>query len=979
MIAEAPARDVISEGELNAVDEHQIDEEETGLICGTPRTSLRSQVLPGSCWDPTLRQASRTQALLVLLAAAAAAALGVLRAPLLIERTSGVGFDAPEDSLSVKAQAIAERHFPTLALGAGIQIIFIIRATGDTSTVLAEPVERFSASLKQACEEDPDALPWAPMLFGYYLGIPLMQVAPKDSVVRDGFVSEDSKMMIIDLLMTKEPGINGAPHDVMINGTLEHPTWKYRHNFVAALKRFIEEHPPEGFEVLLAGNPVLDVERGTDHSIEQLLKGELIVLPLAMLVFVWLVRDWRLLLIPPVSLLLTLLVAAAAVAEVARFTKVSPDVPPAMVSVTMALSLDYNLFMLSRFNENRQKYMDLQGNLDVVMSCTGHTITVSGVLIAIAFFGAMAMPEENLRNAGLCLGITTLICFTVNVALATAILTVFGKAFKGPERVVQPMPLRMMRCSTEPCSSGMSREVPEEVVAAPALAGDEVVLGQGEPPVGYHRAAVSDAEAPDAAPTTKPVRLMNANREVQPLRNGWSGLMSHVERWPRVSVALVFLMFSPLFVMLPGLRTTADMFSVLEDSMPCVQAFHAMQEEMSVGRFDPYLVVVTLRNQTDVDEPWDPNASPFSKPDAWEDMLELCDSLNFAGGVRSMLGPWYLMDDRIDAEQRSSLQHSSDPTQARLYMAMYAQQITQSAALLQVHTTMLPRGKGSSDWVQSARQVLSLWEATHPRYRAVIAGGASAALDTKLTVMDAMPIYVGTCCSGIMVVVFLMFRSLVLPVRLAFALLFTLAATFSAAIVVYQTPLLHSIWPFLAKYDGLCYEVVPMAACIVVALGLDYDIFLVSRIAENRLAGYSDRTAICRGVVRTGGIISGAGVVMALAFSGLFFSSKLMHQQFALLLVVSVLLDTFVVRTVLVPALMLSAQGWNWWPRVMPEPVLDEADSLDMDLFDRAPDTEAELTPRSARNTVQGANAAHDYEQLGPAPGVSRDPKTTDV
>ena len=52
--------------------------------------------------------------------------------------------------------------------------------------------------------------------------------------------------------------------------------------------------------------------------------------------------------------------------------------------------------------------------------------------------------------------------------------------------------------------------------------------------------------------------------------------------------------------------------------------------------------------------------------------------------------------------------------------------------------------------------------------------------------------------------------------------------------------------------------------------------------------------------------------IMSLAFSGLLFSTKLLLNQMGLLLVTSVLLDTFVVRTILVPALMLAADGWNW-------------------------------------------------------------------
>lgn len=212
-----------------------------------------------------------------------------------------------------------------------------------------------------------------------------------------------------------------------------------------------------------------------------------------------------------------------------------------------------------------------------------------------------------------------------------------------------------------------------------------------------------------------------------------------------------------------------------------------------------------------------------------------------------------------------------------------------------------------------------MWEALHPGYTAWLAGGATLAADAETQVMDAMPFYLVISVSAIVVVVFLLFRSFLLPLRLAFALIFTLGVTFGIAVLVYQTPLLHGIYPWLANYNGLTYQVIPLATGVAIALGLDYDIFLISRIVEYRQLGLTDRASIVNGVANTGGVISGAGLIMALAFSGMFFSNKLLHQQFALLLVTSVLLDTFVVRTVLVPALMLSAGEWNWWPREMPE------------------------------------------------------------
>merc|ERR1712187_651602 len=119
----------------------------------------------------------------------------------------------------------------------------------------------------------------------------------------------------------------------------------------------------------------------------------------------------------------------------------------------------------------------------------------------------------------------------------------------------------------------------------------------------------------------------------------------------------------------------------------------------------------------------------------------------------------------------------------------------------------------------------------------------------------------------------------------------------------------------MGDYYGVVYNAVPLATTVAIALGLDYDIFLITRVLEYRLEGFTDRDSIIMATAATGNLISGAGLVMMLAFAGLLFSTKLMMNQMGLLLVTSIFFDTFVVRTVLVPAMMLAAGEANWWPR----------------------------------------------------------------
>jgi uncharacterized membrane protein YdfJ with MMPL/SSD domain len=92
-------------------------------------------------------------------------------------------------------------------------------------------------------------------------------------------------------------------------------------------------------------------------------------------------------------------------------------------------------------------------------------------------------------------------------------------------------------------------------------------------------------------------------------------------------------------------------------------------------------------------------------------------------------------------------------------------------------------------------------------------------------------------------------------------------------------------------------------------------------VLENRLLGLSEREAIAAGVAQSGPLISAAGCIMALAFGALLFASPTALNELGFLLTLSVLVDTFVVRTVLVPAVMSLLGRANWWPRVLPTPV----------------------------------------------------------
>jgi RND superfamily putative drug exporter len=108
----------------------------------------------------------------------------------------------------------------------------------------------------------------------------------------------------------------------------------------------------------------------------------------------------------------------------------------------------------------------------------------------------------------------------------------------------------------------------------------------------------------------------------------------------------------------------------------------------------------------------------------------------------------------------------------------------------------------------------------------------------------------------------------------------------------------------------------------LVALGVDYNIFLMTRVREESLV-HGTRTGIRRGLAITGGVITSAGLVLAATFAALAVIPILFLLQLAVIVAFGVLLDTFIVRTLLVPAVTLDIGRRIWWPSELarsPEP-----------------------------------------------------------
>ena len=101
---------------------------------------------------------------------------------------------------------------------------------------------------------------------------------------------------------------------------------------------------------------------------------------------------------------------------------------------------------------------------------------------------------------------------------------------------------------------------------------------------------------------------------------------------------------------------------------------------------------------------------------------------------------------------------------------------------------------------------------------------------------------------------------------------------------------------------------------LLVALGVDYNVFLLSRIREERRR-HETRAAVQEALARSGGVITSAGIVLAATFATLMALPMEAMFQIGFVIAIGLLVDTFLVRALLVPALAVMLGERNWWPR----------------------------------------------------------------
>jgi RND superfamily putative drug exporter len=195
-----------------------------------------------------------------------------------------------------------------------------------------------------------------------------------------------------------------------------------------------------------------------------------------------------------------------------------------------------------------------------------------------------------------------------------------------------------------------------------------------------------------------------------------------------------------------------------------------------------------------------------------------------------------------------------------------------------------------------------------------VGGVAAQVADYEAVVKERLPRVVLGVVLGSLLALLIGLRSLFAAVKAILLNLLSVGASFGALVVVFQEGHGSKLLG-LDEPTGTVYPIVPILSfAIVFGLSMDYEVFLVARVLEERRRGLSERAAVIEGLARTAGLITSAGAIMIAVFTAFTVGSFMVVQMLGFTLAVAVLIDATLVRMVVGPALLQLAGDWNWWP-----------------------------------------------------------------
>ena len=561
---------------------------------------------------------------------------------------------------------------------------------------------------------------------------------------------------------------------------------------------------PPGFEALVAGRGSIG-RTFTETSERDLRRGEGIGAPVALIILIAVFGAAVAAGIPLIVALIAIVTALGVAFVVGQGFQLSFFVVNMITAIGLAVGIDYSLFIVQRFREERLRGLSVDAAISRAGATANRAVLFSGGAVVIGLLGLLLVPSTIYRSLGLGAISVAVVAVLAALTLLPALLSVLG------DRVdALRIPFLPRMRLTERTGGGV-----------------------------------------------------------------WALIVRVVMRRPlislSVSAALLIAATIPAFTLQSGIAGVSTLPAGNEQR----RAFEILQEDFSAGIVSPVDVVV---DAPDVASP-----GVLAAIGALRALIE---------GDASFNGVSVRVNDAGDLALVSALLRGD------------------------------PRSPESYDAVRRLRSDYIPQAFAQTEAKALVTGPTAREVDLLEAITLYTPIVFSMVLGLIFILLLLVFRSIVVPIKAIIMNLLSVGAAYGLLVLVFQYGIGNELLGF--QQTGTIEAWLPLFLfAIMFGLSMDYHVFLLSRIRERYGLTGSNRDSVAFGLRSTGSIITGAALIMVAVFTGVALGDLAPLQQAGFGLGVAVIIDATIIRSVIVPASMAVLGRFNWylprWLEWLPE------------------------------------------------------------
>jgi RND superfamily putative drug exporter len=367
----------------------------------------------------------------------------------------------------------------------------------------------------------------------------------------------------------------------------------------------------------------------------------------------------------------------------------------------------------------------------------------------------------------------------------------------------------------------------------------------------------------------------------------------------------------PLAVLVPTLAVlliAGSPFLRLEQGVPGAEiypvgvesrdAYVALQTEFAPGETTPIIVLA--------DVPGDPTSA--ANIAAVAGLAAAVDGLD---GIDRVEGPFTIRDpqsgDELNPEQVAQLYALPADQRPPGVDALLARYVHGSTVRLDAISPLAPSTPAATDMIPVIRAIDAGDGITTQ-----VGGSAATGHDFLLSQSERAPFAVALTLIASGAILFLLFGSVIIPLKAVIMTLLSISASFGALVWIFQEGNLSG----LLAFDPLGYTIAGnpiIMFSVIFGLSMDYEVLLLSRIQEAYRRTGDNTASVAEGLARTAGVITGAALIMVTVFAAFALADVITIKSIGVGMAIAVFVDATIIRVLLVPATMRLMGTWNWW------------------------------------------------------------------